>query len=483
MRYRIGFVLAVTACLLAVPARAAVPVPEVIGPIAAPDAPGSPSHNYVFFASNHDLTSRGYMEEEYFVKGTAATYKTGGTETGEVASTGQIFYTRVVVRRPINPKRFNGTAIVEWTSDSNNFHAENVWFFGWHDMMRSGYAWVGVSPMTRGTNALKKWNPQRYGALSVGQAAEGGGPGAPDVDAASFDIISQVAQALKTPGTVGLLGGLKPKVVLATGESQSAGRLVTYVNNIHPLVKVYDGFLLLTVNTPIRSDPISPVFRVQTEYDVLAGGAANWQPDSDKYREWDVAGSSHVDQVLRNSREPLEIRDLGSAVEATLAPQCLIPQLGTRTAKSQVVAAAFAHMARWAAGGKAPPIAPKLDLTQVNKPPVMSVARRNEFQLAQGGIQLASQVVPTQINHAVGVPRAAAGAGGGEGGNSGGGCRLWGATEDMTVVQLKTLYPTHADYVAKVRKVTRDNVAKGFLLQVDGDDLVRAAELSAIGDW
>ena len=63
------------------------------------------------------------------------------------------------------------------------------------------------------------------------------------------------------------------------------------------------------------------------------------------------------------------------------------------------------------------------------------------------------------------------------------GCRLWGATEDMTVAQLKTLYPTHADYVAKVRKVTRDNVAKGFLLQVDGDDLVRAAELSAIGDW
>ena len=36
-------------------ATSSVPVPQVTGPIAAPDTPGTPSHNYIFFASNHDL--------------------------------------------------------------------------------------------------------------------------------------------------------------------------------------------------------------------------------------------------------------------------------------------------------------------------------------------------------------------------------------------------------------------------------------------
>ena len=34
------------------------------------------------------------------------------------------------------------------------------------------------------------------------------------------------------------------KTVVAMGRSQSAGRLVTYINAVHPLVKVHDGFLV-----------------------------------------------------------------------------------------------------------------------------------------------------------------------------------------------------------------------------------------------
>ncbi len=41
-----------------------------------------------------------------------------------------------------------------------------------------------------------------------------------------------------------MLGGLKPKQIIAIGESQSAGRLVTYIDAVHPLVDVYDGFLV-----------------------------------------------------------------------------------------------------------------------------------------------------------------------------------------------------------------------------------------------
>jgi hypothetical protein len=58
---------------------AAVPDPVVTGPIAATAPPGDPSRNYIFFASNLDLAGQGYVEEEYFISGTADRYNTPPT--------------------------------------------------------------------------------------------------------------------------------------------------------------------------------------------------------------------------------------------------------------------------------------------------------------------------------------------------------------------------------------------------------------------
>ena len=91
--------------------------------------------------------------------------------------------------------------------------------------------------------------------------------------------------------------GWSPERLIAVGESQSAGRLVTYINAVHPLVDVYDGFLvhsrsaggaalsqapLAAVPTPapslIRDDLDVPVLVFQTEND--AGGLQARQADS-----------------------------------------------------------------------------------------------------------------------------------------------------------------------------------------------------------
>ena len=69
----IGFLLGAALGLMAIPALAGAPMAQVTGPIAQPDVPGTPTHNYSFFASNHDLASHGYVEEEYFIKGTEPT--------------------------------------------------------------------------------------------------------------------------------------------------------------------------------------------------------------------------------------------------------------------------------------------------------------------------------------------------------------------------------------------------------------------------
>ena len=267
-----------------------------------------------------------------------------------------------------------------------------------------------------GVAALKKWSPTRYGEFDVGKVVAGTVPrGGPDADAMSYDIFSQVGEAIRHPGSVDILHGLKPKVILAAGESQSAIRLAPYANSIHPLAKVYDGFLLLSaLGSKMRDDLTAPVFKIDMEHDTVTIDATAWQPDTPKFRSWDVAGTSHVDRHLRESREPLELRDNGISLEAKMAPLCANAQVGTRI-PAGVIASAFDKLAVWAAGGKPPPTAPHLKITQVNQRPAQSLVERNADKLAQGGIQVSEMAVPTQVNFGVGAPADAnAAAAGGE---------------------------------------------------------------------
>src|SRR6185503_19511502 len=92
----------------------AVPNPTVNGPVASTGIPGSQAHDYTFFASNHELASYGYVEEEFFIQGTANRYNTPAQTTGTIVDSDHPYKTRVVVRRPADARRFNGTVLVEW---------------------------------------------------------------------------------------------------------------------------------------------------------------------------------------------------------------------------------------------------------------------------------------------------------------------------------------------------------------------------------
>ena len=129
-----------------------------------------------------------------------------------------------------------------------------------------------------------------------------------------------------------MLGGLRPRHVIAIDESQSAQRLSTYVNSINPLARVFDGFMLLSsLNQKIRTDLPVPVWKVNAEHDVWFGEANVRQPDTDMFHSWEIAGTSHVDHHLRQSREPLELRDIGKSAEAAFSPSCGVPTVGTRS--------------------------------------------------------------------------------------------------------------------------------------------------------
>ena len=462
---------AVAIILIAAPAfgarAASVPNPTVTGPIASPDIPGAPTHNYPFFASNHDLPTHGFVEQEFYFQGTANRYNTPSLATGSIIDSGHPYLTRMLVRRPADPKQFNGTVLVEWLNVTNGFDADNTWFFSWEHILKEGYAWVGVSAQEVGVARLQTWNPTRYGSLDVTQGGTITG------DDLSYDIFSQAGQAVRQPMGVDPLGGLKARHVIAIGESQSASRLATYINSINPLANEYDGFLVLsTLGNLIRTDLSVPVWKILTEYDVENSEASVRQPDTAQFRTWEVAGSSHVDQHLRRSREPLELRDFStpttaSSAEAILAPQCAVPSIGTRVPTHYIVGHAYDLLVRWIANGVPPPSAPRIQITTFGAPGTPSVITRDSLGLALGGIRLSELAVPTALN--VGV-------------NSGpGACVRWGYSIPFDVGELDSLYPSHDGYVDQVVEVTKGNIRNNYIDADDGQRSILRAIHSDVG--
>jgi len=173
------------------------------------------------------------------------------------------------------------------------------------------------------------------------------------------------------------------------------------------------------------------------------------------FRTWEVAGTSHVDQHLRNSREPLELRDNGVSSEAVnLDPPppagCGIKPVGTRVPTTYVLASAYDKMVNWIRNGTPPPTAPRITITTFGNP---SIPLRNGLGLAQGGIQLAQVQVPTRIN---------------SGTNTGpGACNRWGFSTPIDPAMLQAMYPTPSAYYLALGRVDKQNLINGYILQPD----------------
>ena len=355
----------------------AVDSPTVTGPVTG-GAAGQP-----FLAMTPQVAAEsGYTEEEYFLDGEATAYEADGPMGTDgrwsVTPTNPAHYrTRILVRRPADPEKFDGTVFVEWFNVTGGLDNDPGFGLAYPAMVDSGSAYVGVSAQKIGVEGggsaipiegapdeipgLKQLNPERYGDLTH--------PG----DAYSFDIFSQAAQVVRRPGDVDVLRGLGPQHLIAMGESQSAGRLVTYVNAVQPSADIYDGFLIhsrggggasLAPDGPtlgggtvhIRDDMREPVLQFETETDMFGGlgFAAARQDDSDTLRTWEVAGTAHADQ---------SILDYNAALAASfgldLSEVCPVINDGPM---AEVLRAAVAAVRTWVVDGEPAPTAPRFEV-------------------------------------------------------------------------------------------------------------------------
>ena len=428
----------------------AVPTPEVTGPVPS-DPPGSPGRNYLFFATDLDLAHRGYVEEEFFYAGTANWYQTTGEPaTATIVSSGHPYKTRLTVRRPANPARFNGIVIAEWTNVTSSYDNPAFWLRSHEFLMREGYAWVGIAAQRLAIagvpDGLRNWSPVRYGTLDVAD------------DALSYDVFAQGIQAVQAVPAV--MGGLPVRHVIAAGISQSASRLAIYLNAVYPLDPISDGALVIIGGQQIRPDLDIPVMKVLSETEFLGAQARNRQADTDRFRTWWVTGTSHSEHHGGLTRNALFRRDLP---DRPLFDTCTLPSR-SRIHWHYAQSAAVDAIVKWVEQGVPPAYSPLPEWTSIDPTVVLA---RDAYGNALGGIRLASLAVPIATSQGLNAGPEL--------------CFLTGVHIPFDTATLASLYPSHEAYVRAVREAAEQNVRDGFLLKEDALELIRDAQSSLVG--
>ncbi|KAF3056169.1 hypothetical protein CFAM422_012820 [Trichoderma lentiforme] len=439
--------------------------PIIQGPITA----GTKGHPFSAYAGN--ISSIGYVEEEYFLSGDAVRYNVIGNLTSDghwtlsYNSTAS-YKTRLLVRRPLDHKRFNGDVLVEWINVSGGFDITSTDLPGVYE---AGYIWASIDAQATGIEGgamnpqgLIQWDPVRYGTLNI-----------PD-DAISYDIVSQAASVLRSGNVT---GGQIPEHVILVGASQSGSRVLGYTNGVQPLNASYDAIIPAicagassdfspvpahptpgqsgrTVFTKVRTDLKVPVFMMNSETESLHY-AQNYlrQPNTHKFREWEVTGASHANLG--------DLIWLAPQREVDGMPGPLPDTTNISTVNWQpTLDAIYRHVSLWIRDATYdPPTFPYMEVA-TNSSGVMDYVRDADGN-TKGGIRLPELAVPVAGYNGI---------------NNG----LSGNTYPFSDSKLNALYPTHQEYVAKAKAAAYKSLHEKVILEYQVKNYTRAAEVANV---
>jgi hypothetical protein len=126
--------------------------------------------------------------------------------------------------------------------------------------------------------------------------------------------------------------------------------------------------------------------------------------------------------------------------------------------------ASLANLERWSRDGNPPPHGEPIRVREQSggAPEV----ERDRFGNAVGGVRTPALDVPIARYHAR---------------MSGPGvCELWGYREPFAAAQLKSLHPTHAGYISKVRRSVAALVVARWLTPGDAERIIAAASAARV---
>ena len=456
---RTSLLLALAAALSAVlvlvpqasPAAPANPVSAALaGPVPTPQLSTPPAglHGHPLWDSWHDLEPFGYEQQEYFVSGTARALD------GSTAP----YTTRIIVFRPQEQERFNGTVMLDWVNVTAQFENAVDTLEARELLLREGWAFVHVSAQSAGLCCSpltpKTYDPVRYAAIDH--------PG----DAYAADMFSQIAQVVRShPAGLDPMKGLRVRQVIAAGQSQSADKLYSYVVNNQDSARVIDGFLIHGNGTVRKTFPKPLTVPV---LNLLADREAEPEaPTRDPlYRLWEVAATGHSDYFIGYQsvhgngprvadQPPADRAGYREIIDAAgNYGQVVDPMLGTCTVAGATmpmhyaVSTALHQLNRWVRTGERPPPTPRYEFTAAGE------LAKDEHGNTRGGIRLPPVAVPVARYESTA-------------------CNLGGITVPFSDAQIQELYPTFGAYQSRMREATDRAVRQGWLLPPDAVDQMR----------
>ncbi len=494
----LGLCLGLASIALGAPAESP-PLPEISA--ALPET----STSYAFSAARHqarplDLSRHGYVEEEYLLSGQARVFD--WTPQGlQVLARGP-YTTRILVRRPRDPRRASGTVIVEPMNPSVDIDLPIMWAESYPHFIAAGDSWVGITIKPNTIKALREFDRHRYATVSMPNPRRGPAcaveainpfsqPTTPlDETGLAWDILSQVGALLKSSSATNPLHRAAARLYM-TGQSQTAGYARLYAS-VFGRTEVgsdgkalYDGYLYsgsppwqVPINQcwkePPEGDPRLitaaagvPVIELLTQGDMKTNVQTR-RPDGDVFpdlfRRYEIAGAAHVD--------PWE--DLSFATDADAArahgrlhdneaevcsPKGVMP---SDFPVRYVFDASWRNLDLWVRDGQAAPHAAPLELksSPTALPPDEAFVV-DAFGNAKGGVRSPYVDVPTaRWVGAKSGPFV---------------CLFHGYKFPFAPEVLHRLYSSPAAYVRAVRASVDGLVAQGWLTSVDGAEIVKEA--------
>ncbi|UFH50392.1 alpha/beta hydrolase domain-containing protein [Pseudomonas sp. KNUC1026] len=383
----------------ALPLHAAPQVPRMPTAVAVPASGQLPLSSALRQGTEYsDLAHYGYVEQEFYLQGVAPAINASGQNLLDAPYT-----TRILVRRPADPARFNGTVVIEPFSWFGERAAG--WILTRDYLLSHGYAYVGytlnmnqpkvdpkfISPTPQeeadqiaqygkivNFEFMRRFDYARYAPLGSYYDPErftrGDGPD-PFVPQ-SQGIGAQLALLLKTPAQQGPMAGLAVKRVYVDSWAVTAQVWMDYLDQGRhqqwrmpdgsPLIDAYmtgrmaygevGGEVLRVPRHMPDNVPFVTVFsQSEAMHDILEGIALPADTDQPQQRYYEVTGMPH-----------LRLADLGTEHTEHFAadvgkgddPRC---QTLYDEPVQMVVAALLDGMDRWVRDGKPMPRAPRLE--------------------------------------------------------------------------------------------------------------------------
>ncbi|GAA0277000.1 hypothetical protein GCM10009527_086710 [Actinomadura nitritigenes] len=444
-----------------------------------------------------DLASAGYREDEYLVTGSATAWTYDADLRAVPADTDVRYTTRVLIRRPAEPARFNG--VVQAEPLHPEYDTANTWRVLHPWIMRTGAAWVGITQEPRIAESMRaEFDPVRYGELSI------------PTSSLRYDIVADIVTALRTRAAG--LWDEGPDIARAylSGWSMTGSFCRVFLGEgFHERRRlpggaaVFDGYVVgissggaAGAGYPGLSDDTdqpgmgdrrrtigghdAPVIELLSEVESETHGPV-LRPDgddpADRYRLYQVAGTSHdstgPDQVTTNQEQ---YRRRGLPV-----PSRRIVEMSSDARLDFVARAVFSLLDRWVAEGQAPPHADRFVFDGERHGDAVSLAR-DEHGNVLGGIRTPWIATPVARYHPHSTPVPGA-------------CRpspwmptvepaamtwLAGNMTPFSAESLDARYPIAENYLNRYRESCLALLAQGFLLWPEVEPLLVAAEQRAL---